>query len=476
MNQYFKICKRDIGLFKKNVQYFEELIEKIELFQEDKIIISTKKRLMIYNISEKKILVEKKMEFKPNSSDEKIIKIYGKNKFLIFNREHLNILFFELISNKKTNKYLLKQLGLIHVPHRWTKILIKGKQLILDYCDVSDKSDRNKYKKKNLEKFDNKKNMIINNIKVYNLNNFEFILNIDIPFLKDEKDILYPHSYKPVFFTLNNKTLGFFGADNIYNTCLIRFNTFKKSYALNEKKLLNIQHIRLDNLGFMEVKCSNKKNNKFILYNNTYTGFTEFFLYSSKDFKLINVIKCPELLSGINIYEKGIVFGFANKFCNYFYEIGLENNFILNNYIKYNLNDRHVRKILFLEKPQKLFINYDFSNVSNFQIYLAESSLYYIILDILNFIICFFYISIFYKEIYRGNNFPIEYFVIPILLILKIKLNWTLLHFILFNIILFLGIFLKFSVAKGIGLSFLIVLFESVLLICHFLKDFHYKI
>ena len=188
------------------------------------------------------------------------------------------------------------------------------------------------------------------------------------------------------------------------------------------------------------------------------------------------MIKCPELLSEINIYEKGIVFGFANKFCNYFYEIGLENNFILNNYIKYNLNDRHVRKILFLEKPQKLFINYDFSNVSNFQIYLAESSLCYIILDILNFIICFFYISIFYKEIYRGNNFPIEYFVIPILLILKIKLNWTLLHFILFNIILFLGIFLKFSVAKGIGLSFLIVLFESVLLICHFLKDFHYKI
>ena len=331
-------------------------------------------------------------------------------------------------------------------------------------------------KKKKLEKFDNKKNIIINNIKIYNLNNFEFILNIDIPFLKDENDIFFPHSYKPVFFTLNNKTLGFFGADNIYNNCIIRFNTFKKSYALNEKKLLNIQHIPLDNLGFMEVKCSNKKNNKFILYNNTYTGFTEFFLYSSKDFKLINVIKCPELLCRIDIYEKGIVFGDPNKNCNYFYEIGLENNFILNNYIKYRLNDGLARKILFLEKPQKLFINYNFANVNNFQIYLAESSYYYIILDILNFIICFFYISIFYKEIYRGNNFPIIYFVIPILLLLKLKLNWTLLHFILFNIMLLLGIFLKFSVAKGIGLSFLIVLFESVLLICHFLKDFHFKI
>ena len=149
MNQYFKICKRDIGLYKKNVQYFEDLIEQIKLFQEDKIIISTKKRLMIYNISEKKILVEKKMESKPNSSDEKIIKIYGKNKFLIFNKEHLNILFFELISNKKTNKYLLKQLGLISVPNRWTKILIKGKQLILDYYD---ESYRNKYQKKKIGK------------------------------------------------------------------------------------------------------------------------------------------------------------------------------------------------------------------------------------------------------------------------------------------------------------------------------------
>lgn len=472
LNQYFKIFKRDIELFREHNESFDE-IEHIKLFQEDKIIIATLYRILIYNISEKKILVEKKM----NSKEEKIIEIYGKNKFLIKNKENLNILFFELISNKKTGKYLLKQLGQIPIPNYYkTQILIKGNQLILDVHDISNRNNM----KKNFEKSDNKEKIRIkiNTLKVYNLNNFEFILNIEIPFLEEDNDNIYTiFNNKPLFFTLNNKTLGFFGSDNIYNNSLITVNTFKKNYALNEKKILNIQHIRLNDLIFEEVKCSDKKNNKFILYKDDYqSGFTEFFLYSSKDFNLISVIKCPESLYRINISEKGKVFGLVHKACHYFYEIDLEKNFILNNYVKYNLNDSiYITKILFLEKPQNLFINYDF-NYRNFRIYLANSSIYYIIEDIFNFIICFFYISIFYREIYRGNNFPIKYFVIPILILLKLKLNWTLLHFILFNIMLFFGMFLKFSVAKGVGLSFLIVLFDSVLLIHHFCKDFQYRV
>ena len=58
---------------------------------------------------------------------------------------------------------------------------------------------------------------------------------------------------------MNNKTLGFFGSDNIYNYSFITINTFKKNYALNEKKILNIQHIRLDDLIFKKVKYSDKK-------------------------------------------------------------------------------------------------------------------------------------------------------------------------------------------------------------------------
>ena len=172
---------------------------------------------------------------------------------MILHRKNLNILFFELISDKKTGKYLLKQLGQIPIPNYKTQILIKGKQLILDVHDIS---NRNNMKKK-FEKFNNKENIRINTLKVYNLNNFEFILNIDIPFLDDK---IYSFSkYKPIFFTLNNKTLGFFGSDNIYNYSFITINTFKKNYALNEKKILNIQHIRLDDLIFKKVKYSDKK-------------------------------------------------------------------------------------------------------------------------------------------------------------------------------------------------------------------------
>ena len=148
------------------------------------------------------------------------------------------------------------------------------------------------------------------------------------------------------------------------------------------------------------------------------------------------MIKCPESIYRIDINEKGKVFGLVHHACNYFYEIDLEQNFILNNYVKYKLNDGiYIGEILFLEKPQNLFIHY-YNNTRNFRIYLANISIYYIIEDIFNFIICFFYISIFYRKIYRGNNFPIKYFVIPILILLKLKLNWTLLYFILFYLIL----------------------------------------
>ena len=471
LRQYFKFLKRDIKLnLCYRAEFSQEKIEQIKLFQEDILIIATENKLMIYNISEKKLLVEQKMNLKREYSDAIIIKIYGKNKFLIFHREKNDILFFELILTKKTNQYLLKQLGLIPIPHYQTQILIKDQQLILDAFDIS---------KKKLEEFDNKKNIRINTLKVYDLNNFEFILNIDIPFLKDEDDDVFSiHINKPLVFTLNDKTLGFFESENIYNNNLITYTTFKKSYALNEKKILNFHHIPLYDLKFMEVKYANQKYNKFILYPKSLEGFREFFLFSSKDFTLINVIKCPDILSRIDINEKGKVFGFTYYKSDRFYEIELEKNFILNNSIKYKLNDDStIKKLIALEKPQKLlFIIYDdFTCIPNFlPFYLTKSSKDYIIEDITNFIICFLYISFFYREIYEGENFSIKYFGIPILL--KLKLKWSFLHFILLNIQIILAIFLKFSVAKGIGLLFLIGLFYLVLFLCSANKNFHWKI
>ena len=117
-----------------------------------------------------------------------------------------------------------------------------------------------------------------------------------------------------------------------------------------------------------------------------------------------------------------------------------------------------ILKIIVLEKPQKLFINYDYNSYKTryLRFHLAKSSEDYIKEDIINFIICFLYINIF-KVIYGGDNFSVKYFGIPILL--KLKLTWPFLHFILLNIQIILVIFIKFSIAKGIGLLLLIVLF-----------------
>ena len=52
--------------------------------------------------------------------------------------------------------------------------------------------------------------------------------------MKAEDDDTYDLDiYKPLVFTLNDKTLGLFESDN---NGLITYTTFNESYALNEKK------------------------------------------------------------------------------------------------------------------------------------------------------------------------------------------------------------------------------------------------
>lgn len=468
LKQYLKIFKRDIKLNSDYIFNCKDIVEQIKLFQGDKIIIATESNLLIYSLIENKILVQQKVDF--HNEHRTFIEIFGKNKNKFFiNQKGKDILFFEFIE-KKNNKYLLKKLGQIPNKKRLYNILIKGQQLIIDesiyaFDGISDKK---------AEKFDKNKNVRkINTLKVYNLNNLKFILKINIPFMKAEDDDTYDLDiYKPLVFTLNDKTLGLFESDN---NGLITYTTFNESYALNEKKILNIQYISLNDLEFKEVRCSNQNNNKFILYNN-FCDWKQFFLYSSKDFKLINVINCPEYISRINVNEKGEVFLIPkylkdlkkNKF--YFYEIGLTKNIILNNYITYSLNQFHILNFIASEKPQKLYIIGDNSSL---YFYSHKSLTYYIIDDIINFMICFLYMFFFYRKIYCWANFSLKYLSIPLLL--KLKLRWSYLHFTLLNILIIFGIFLNFSLAKGLGLTFLVALLYLVLFIYDTFK-YHFKI
>lgn len=462
LKQYVKIFKRDIQLNSDYTFNCKDIVKQIKLFQGDKIIIAAENNLLIYSLIENKILVEQKFDF-PN--EHRLFEIYGKkkNKFFIYQKEK-DILFFEIIE-KKSNKFLLKKLGQIPNNKRIYNILIKGQHLIIDesiyeFDGISDKSS---------EKFDKNKNVRkINTLKVYNLNDLKFILKINIPFMKDKSDDIYNLDYyKPLVFTLNDETLGLFESENFG---LITYTTFKESYDLNEKKILNIQPIHLKHLEFKEVRCSNQNNNKFILYNN-FSARKQFFLYSSKDFKLINIINCPDYFIRLEVNEKGEIFLFPhylrdlkiNKF--YFYEIGLKKNIILNNYTTYSLNKIPIPNLTTPEKPQNLYIIGDNSYL---YFYLHKSLIYYIIEDIINFMICFLYMFFFYRKIYYWDNFALKYLSIPLLL--KLKLRWSYLHITLLNILIILGIFLNFSLAKGLGLNFLVILLNLVLFIYYFLK------
>ena len=466
LKQYVKIFKRDIQLNSDYTFNCKDIVKQIKLFQGDKIIIVTESNLLIYSLIQNKILVEQKFDF-PNEYGP-LIEIYGKNKknFFVYQNEN-DILFFEFIE-KKNDKYLLKKLGQIPNKKRIYNILIKGQHLIIDesiyaFDGISDKRS---------EKFDKNKNVRkINTLKVYNLNDLKFILKINIPFMKDESDDTFNLDYyKPLVFTLNDETLGLFESDK-YG--LITYTTFNESYALNEKKILNIQPIHLNNLEFKEVRCSNKNNNKFILYNKKFgdCDCKQFFLYSSKDFKLINVINCPDYFSRIVVNEKGEVFLFPHYLRDfkigrfYFYEIGLKKNIILNNYITYSLDKLKIPNLITPEKPQKLYI---IGDKSYLYFYLHKSLTYYIIEDIINFMICFLYMFYFYRKIYCRANFSLKYLSIPLLL--KLKLRWSYLHFTLLDILIILGIFLNYSFGKGLGLTFLVALLNIVLFIYYFLK------
>ena len=458
LKQYVKIFKKDIQLNSDYEFNCKDKVKQIKLFQGDKIIIVTENYLRIYSLIENKILVEQKFDF-PN--EHRLFEIYGKkkNKFIIYRKEN-DILFFEFIE-KKSNKYLLKKLGQIPNKKRIYNILIKGQYLIIDesiyaFDGISDKRS---------EKFDKNKNVRkINTLKIYNLNDLKFILKINIPFKKDESDDTYNlDHYKPLVFTLNDETLGLFESEN-YG--LITYTTFNESYALNEKKFLNIQPIHLNHLEFKEVRCSNQNNNKFILYNN-FNDWKQFFLYSSKDFKLINIINCPDYFKRLVVNEKGEVFLFPhylrdlqiNKF--YFYEIDLKKN----NYITYSFNKLYIPNLITPEKPQKLYIIGDNSYL---YFYLHKSLTYYIIEDIINFMICFLYMFFFYRKIYCWANFSLKYLSIPLLL--KLKLKWSYLHITLLNILIIFGIFLNYSLAKGLGITFLVALLNLVLFIYYYLK------
>ena len=239
-------CKRN-ELF-KDYKDIKNIVN-IQLFQENKIILFTLSKLLIFNVIEKKLILEKEC-----ISGE--IWLYDNNKFFIELKDEF--ILYEFIENK--NKYSLERFGSINknlAQYSYKNfILIQGKK---------------------------RKKIIIFSIRYLNIYNFKkniFELQIKVKINYDTMEC----RIKP--FILND-TLGYFYMNR--KNAKVAFYIFNRKYESKKKDLDEIVIDKLE-IKYSDINYKELKNqNKFILSFNYY--YLKFYLYSTKDLKLVNQTK-----------------------------------------------------------------------------------------------------------------------------------------------------------------------------------------
>lgn len=122
--QYFKTLHHF-----DSIKNFDNVIRKIILFHEDKIICLSE-AILIYKISNKKLLCKIDIPYKRNKYYTNI-KPFGKDTFIIFNWKEFkdnNIIFYKYIENKEENKYFCVQIA--KILEKSINILINGNKMI----------------------------------------------------------------------------------------------------------------------------------------------------------------------------------------------------------------------------------------------------------------------------------------------------------------------------------------------------------
>lgn len=419
----------------------------MKLFQKDKIIITTYENyLLIYDIINLELLLENKLYSKPE-----MLGIYEHNKFFIQEKE---ISFFEFIGSSSSeikNKYFLNKVGKITIENDYIKdIVIQGEKIIIY------KSEKET------------ENMAFN---IYNLHNFQYITKVIITIIKE------PHSeIIPKLFVQRSKKLGLFEAKDKKLT----FATFKKNYELNKRTILKDPSFLVESfniLKFKELKDQkDPKNDKFMVYylGSSSSYFSYFHLYLTKNCQLLKIIKVKIWYNFItengNFVHKGDdknILSILDESPLYINKISIESGISTNN-IKYL--SKGPGKFIVLEKPQKIFI-YE-SGFGRIEFYVPYNYEYYILLDVINFIICFFYMCYIHDLVYDKCGFI--FLFIPFLL--RIKLIWKEIHFIIINIEIILAIFNKISLGKALGLIILIAFIYLVLFTCYTCTKYPYRV
>ena len=240
-----------------SIKNFDNVIRRIILFHEDKIICLSE-AILIYNISNKKLLCKIDIPYKRNKYYTNI-KPFGKDTFIIFNWKEFkdnNIILYKYIENKEENKYSCIQI---------TKVLEKSINILIN----------------EIKMFCIRKGIL----KIYNfINNTHFELQAKIKIPK----LMGRYSFHKGFLK-NNKYLNIVE----YKDKLIQLWTFKK-YKLVYKDKITID------TGIIENKLLIESFNKDDIIFFAYKVFV--YLYSYKNKQIINKI----IINSNNIYKSQI--------------------------------------------------------------------------------------------------------------------------------------------------------------------------
>ena len=420
MNKKVKKFSSDFRL-----SFNEGTISYMTLFQEDKLILLVEDNLIIVNVFEKELIIKNKL----NSARNNKIKIYDKNKIIVFETNFFGeILFFEFTENNYN--YNLNNIGVI------------------------------------------KKNFI-DDIFIYNNNIFIYRSNIismkktDINIYSCEKNKCFQFETKILFNQHckiinhpNGKKVGIFHMNQKFKIFLSELN---KTYKIvNTFRLKGLYGLNLNDLAYKKIKSNNKTNNKFMISN-----MYGIFLFSSSNFQLIKAIKGFEYsdpkFDRIFITKVGDIYVTNN---NCIYKLDLEDKNVIKDKYEFRIEKINNNYFNIFEKNKKIMIargvdyNLYFYNINIPKYYIKRyltflivslilsSILIYLFFDIISYKFLLILHLMFLFDLYYDNILEITYRI----------------YFILFFIYFSYSSIIFFGLLKTIGFIFIFIV---ILYICN---------
>ena len=308
IKDYFDGVLQEYNSIKENIYY-------IESFQNDKLMCTKEKEILIYNLLEEKLILKENFSsdirnFKIKVLRNDLICLYKKERF---SYKINNILLFEYKENKAKNEYSLKEIA--KIPEAANDLLLFGQNII---C------------------FKNKCLHIYNPIKAKN-KKYQLQNVVNLPYSTT--------NYKGIIIAKNgqNRNVGIFGYKKGENIIifLMSKNLLKLSnYSIKNTSLLDDDIYYPD---LIEIKLY--KNNIIMFLGNIYL-----LSFDGNELKISKKIYCAGYIDNINMTKTGEIYAFGKDFVykldddtKSFYKVSLE--------IKGNIKHMNL-----LENDKKIFV------------------------------------------------------------------------------------------------------------------------